>query len=378
MASDRSVIWNIVPFGLTGAAATIQFRGRSIREPSPMLKIAQALVLALWIPAAFAQPRAKNEEIFRYRGADRDARLMERAKQERAVVLYTSLAPTESVPLSEAFEKKHGIKVELWRALSDKVVQRVITEAQGGRHAVDVVETNGPEMEMLAREKLLGEIHSPYLADLPAAAIPAHRTWYPDRMNFFVVAFNTAKVKRSEIPTTYEGFVDPKWKGRIGIEATDAEWMATLIKKWGDKKGMEYFRKLSAMKPDVRKGHVLLAELVAAGEVPVGLTLYNSNVESLKRKGAPIDFVPVQPVAARPQGIGIARNAPHPNAALLFADFVLSPEGQKLLESLGRVPASLRVKSELNNFPFIVIDPATALDEKDKWEKLWSDLFLTK
>jgi iron(III) transport system substrate-binding protein len=72
----------------------------------------------------------------------------------------------------------------------------------------------------------------------------------------------------------------------------------------------------------------------------------------------------------------VARAAPHPHAAVLFTDFVLSPEGQKLFESLGRVPASLRVKSELNNFPFTTIDPATALDEKDKWEKLWSELFL--
>src|SRR6266496_3473050 len=105
----------------------------------------------------------------------------------------------------------------------------------------DVVETNGPEMEMIAREKLLATFHSPHLVDLPAAAIPAHRMWFPDRLNFFVVAYNTAKVQRSDIPASYEGFLDPKWKGRIGIEATDAEWMATLVKKWGNEKGMDYF-----------------------------------------------------------------------------------------------------------------------------------------
>jgi iron(III) transport system substrate-binding protein len=333
---------------------------------------------ALALGSALAQAPNRNDEVFRYRGPDRDARLLERAKQEGTVVLYTSLAPTESKPLAEAFEKKYGIKVELWRALSDKVVQRVVTEAQARKNAVDVVETNGPEMEMIAREKLLGEIHSPHLQDLPAAAIPAHRTWYPDRMNFFVVAYNTAKVQRSELPTTYEGFLDAKWKGRIGIEATDAEWMATLIKKWGNEKGMDYFRKLAAMKPDVRKGHVLLAELIAAGEVPVGLTVYNSNVESLKKRGAPIDFVPVEPVAARPQGIGVAKSAPHPHAALLFVDFVLSPEGQRLFESMGRVPASTAVKSNLNNFPFTLIDPVTILDESEKWGKLWDDLFIRK
>jgi len=307
-----------------------------------------------------------------------DAAWIDRAKKEGAVTLYTSMQLVDSRPLTEAFEKKYGIKVELWRALSDKVVQRVITEAQGSRHTVDVVETNGPEMEALAQEKLLAEIHSPYLADLPADGIPPHRSWFPDRLNFFVVGYNTQKVQRSEIPATYEGFLDPKWKGRIGIEATDSEWMAAIVKKWGDAKGMDYFRKLAAMKPDLRKGHVLLAQLVATGEVPVGLTMYNANIESLKKKGAPIDFVPVQPVIARPQGIGVARSAPHPNAALLFVDFVLSPEGQKLYESMGRVPASTKVKSELNNFPFVMTDPNIVLKEAAKWEGIWNDLFINK
>jgi iron(III) transport system substrate-binding protein len=343
----------------------------------PLSRLAPLLV-SLLVPAAAAQPVSRNDELFRYRGADRETRLVENAKREGTLVLYTSLAPTESKPLADAFEKKYAVKVELWRALSDKLVQRVVTESRGKHYAVDVIETNGPEMEMLAREKLLAEFHSPHIADLPPQAIPAHRSWFPDRMNYFVVGYNTAKVKRSEIPATYEGFLDPKWKGRIGLEATDSEWMATLVKAWGNEKGMEFFRKLSAMKPDVRKGHVLLAELVAAGEVPVGLTMYNSNIESLKRKGAPIDFVPVQPVAARPQGIGIARSAPHPHAALLFADFVLSPEGQKLLESMGRVPASTRVKSSLNDFPFTLIEPATVLDEAEKWEKMWAEFFLKK
>ena len=343
-----------------------------------MPKIAHVLLCLLLVPAAMAQGPAPNDVIFRYRAADRDARLVEGAKREGRVILYTSLAPTESTPLAGAFEKQYGIKVELWRALSNQVVQRVITEGQAKRYSVDVIETNGPEMEMLAREKLLSEFYSPHLADLPAAAIPPHRTWFPDRMNFFVVGYNTAKVQRSQIPPTYEGFADPKWKGRIGIEATDTEWMATLIKMWGSDKGMDYFRKLSAMKPDVRQGHVLLASLVAAGEVPVGLSMYSSNIVALQRKGAPIDFVPVQPVVARPQGIGVAKHAPHPRAALLFADYVLSPEGQRLFESMGRVPASTRVKSALDNFPFTTIDPVTVLDEAPKWEKLWNDFFLKK
>jgi len=310
--------------------------------------------------------------------AQSPAGLLDRAKREGSLTLYTSLAPTESKPLADAFEKKYGVKVQLWRGQSDEVVQRVVTEAKGHRFAVDVVETNGPEMEMIARERLLGELQSAYVSDLPANAIPAHRTWFPDRMNYFVVGYNTAKVKRGDIPTTYEGFTDPKWKGRIALEATDAEWMATLIKTSPGNKGTDIVRKIAALQPSLRKGHVLLASLVAAGEVPVGLAMYNSNIETLKRKGAPIDYVPVQPVVARPQGIGVARSAPHPNAAILFAEFVLSPDGQQLFESMGRVPASTKIKSEFNKFPFVVIDPVTVLDEAAKWDKQWNELFVRR
>ena len=290
--------------------------------------------------------------------AQAPAHVAEGAKREGTLSLYTSLAPTESKPLADAFEKKYDVRVQLWRGLSEEVVQRTITEAKGRRYAVDVVETNGPEMEMIAREKLLGA------------------GWSPDRLNLYVVGYNTAKVKRTEIPATYEGFTDPKWKGRIALEATDSEWMATVIKSEPGNKGMDLMRKLAALQPALRKGHVLLASLVAAGDVQVGLAMYNSNIETLKRKGAPIDFVPVQPVVARPQGIGVARNAPHPNAAQLFRDFVLSGEGQKLFESMGRTP--VKVTSQTNRFPFTLIDPATVLDESAKWEGIWNDLFIRR
>ena len=327
---------------------------------------------------AQAQAGDPHRAVYTYQGADREARLLERARQEGSVVVYTSLAPTEAAPLVEAFEKKYGVKVQMWRALSDGVVQRALSEARGKRHAADVIETNGPEMEALAREQLLAEFHSPYLADLPPATLPKHGLWVPDRLNFFVVAYNTRKVKADELPRTYEGFLDPKWKGRIALEATDAEWMGGIVKAWGEARGMAFMRKLADMKPDMRKGHVLLAQLIASGEVDVGLTAYHANAESFKKRGAPVDWAPVEPVIARPQGIGLLRQAPHPNAALLFADFMLSPAAQAMLAGMGRTPVSRAVKTDTSALDFVLSDPAVVLDENDKWQGLWDKLFLGK
>jgi iron(III) transport system substrate-binding protein len=333
-----------------------------------------ALALA-FAPAALAQ-RVDPSTVYLYKGADRDQRLLDAAKKEGTLTFYTSMQTPESGPLSAAFEKKYGIKVSLWRATSDQVVQRAITEARGNRNTVDVVETNAPEVEALGREGVVAEYFSPHFKDFPDWALPAHHKWASARANLWIVAFNTNKVKREDIPKTYDGFADPKWRGRIGIESTDQDWMYAVIQFLGEERGMETFRKLSALKPDMRLGHALLAELIAAGEVPVGLTVYSGNADSLKKKGAPIDWMPVEPIVGRPQAVSVASRAPHPNAAMLFVDFVLSPDGQKVLNDLDRNPASKMQATLLTKYKFSMVDPIKWLDEASKWEKLWKELFL--
>jgi iron(III) transport system substrate-binding protein len=339
-----------------------------------MFRFIIPIVLAASAPAAWGQSPERNSAVYGYQGADRAERLAAGARKEGVLVLYTSLATSESVPLTQAFEKKYGVKVELWRSLSDQVLRRALSEARARRHTVDVIETNAPEVEALARERVLARFESPFIADIPAWGVPAHRMWVADRFDFFVVAFNTGKVKREELPATYEGFLDPKWKGRIGLEATDQEWLAGLAKHWGEKRALDFFRRLAAMRPDVRRGHVLLSEMVSAGEVPVSLTNYASNADSMKRRDKPIDWKPVEPVIGRPQALGLAASAPHPNAALLFADFVLSPEGQQLFNSMGRFPASVKVRSKLVTFPYLMLDPVELIDEDEKWLKYWNEL----
>ncbi len=344
-----------------------------IRSPYGIAAAALAAGLAL---GAFAQDRDANTRVYQYREADRDAQLVAKAKQEGTLTLYTSMQIGDSRPIAEAFEKKYGVRVALWRASGEKVAQRVITEARGGRNDVDVVETDGAQMEILHREKQLAPFFSPFVKDIPAAIVPTHGEYVPTRLTLYVVAFNTKLVPAQDIPNSYEDLLQPKWAGRVGIEAADVAWFAAVAKSMGEANGLAYFRKLAAMKPSVRSGHTLMAELVAAGEIAIAVDAHVQGIARLIDKGAPIEWKPLQPAFGQPSSVGVARRAPHPHAALLFADFILSPEGQEIIKARNRVPSSRAVDSPLNKFKYGLIDPAIALDEWDKWSHLWSSLFL--
>ena len=158
-----------------------------------ILVIAVLLACPAWAPA---QPGpGAHKALYMYQGADRDQRVLQGAKKEKQVVVYTSLNLKDSVPITQAFEKKYGVKVELWRSSSEKVLQRAITEARAGRFAVDAFELNGPELEALYREGLLEQFHSPEFRNLPPSAFPKHRHYAADRFNFFTIAYNTNLVK---------------------------------------------------------------------------------------------------------------------------------------------------------------------------------------
>jgi len=322
------------------------------------------------------QQKAAARDFYLYRGPDRDQKLIANAKKESALTVYMSTVLRDSGPLIAAFEKKYGIKVKFWRAAQDKIVERVLAEARAGRHEVDAVETDGAHMEMLYREKIFEEFYSPAFKDLPPQVFPKHKHYVADRFNFYVMAYNTRLVKPDEVPKSYEDLLNPKWRGKLAIERVSVEWFAAVAKNMGEKNGLAYFRKLAEMKPLIYTGHHLSAENVASGEVPIALNIFNHAAEELKKKGADIEWKALSPTFGESGAIGISRHAAHPHAALLFADFILSREGQKILKERGRVPASLAVDTPLNKFPYQVMDPAITLDEWDKWDKLWSELFL--
>jgi iron(III) transport system substrate-binding protein len=337
--------------------------------------LSQALLFVSLIMSATSQVQAADVSALALdQGAHRERRLIEGAKREGEINLYSSLVVEDLVAIAAAFEKKYGVKVKYWRAGSEKVVQRIVTEARAGRFDFDVVETNGPELESLHRERLLQKAFSRHHTDILPQAVMTHREWVGTRLNMFVHAYNTQLVKTQELPKSYQDLLDPKWKGRLGIEAEDVDWFATLVKELGEEKGLKLFRDIVRTNGiSVRKGHTLLAGLVASGEVPFALTVYNHNAEKLKKKGAPIDWYAIPPAIARANGIALSRKPPHPHAAVLFYDFMLG-DGQLLLAKGQYLPTNRKIDPSLAKLQLKFVDPATILDESAKWEKLYAEI----
>jgi iron(III) transport system substrate-binding protein len=201
-----------------------------------------------------------------------------------------------------------------------------------------------------------------------------------------VQAYNTDLVRRDELPKSYRDLLDPRWKGRLGIEAKDQDWFASVadvvggaVGGKGEGEGVAFFRQLAATNGvSVRVGHTLLNNMVISGEVPLALTLYNYMPEQAKKKGAPIDWFTLEPAIARSNAVGIARRAPHPAAARLFYDYLLGEEAQRSFVSMDYVPSNTKVPSPLAGIQILQTDPVRTLDEADKWTKLFEDTLLRK
>ena len=316
-------------------------------------------------------------EFAQYEGADREQRLAEGARREGHLLLYTSLTVEDMTVLNAAFEKRYGVKVTMWRASSEKIVQRALAEARAGRFDVDVFESNAPSLEILYREQLLQAVRSPHHADLIPAAVPAHREWVGARLNVFVHAYNTKLVRKDELPTSYTDLLNPRWKGRLGIEASDEDWFAAVVQQLGEDKGLKFFRDLVATNGvSVRRGHTLLTNMVAAGEVPFALTVYNFTAEQLKQRGAPLEWFVLPPAIARANGVAVARRAQHPHAALLYYDFIIGDQGQTILLKRDFVPASRKLDTGVIRGPLVIIDPALIVDEGERWAKLYDEIIV--
>lgn len=332
---------------------------------SSMARLQRWLVFTLLLLAAGS--------LSNVRAASTDA-LWDAAKREGEIVFYASMNLAEANIMIAEFEKRYpSLKVKLNRAGSEKLLTRVLAEARAKRVAADVIQTVEFSMHILKRSGVLARYIAPSDFLYPKN-FKDEGFWTTVYYNPYVTAYNTRLVAPRMAPKTYADLLDPKWKGKMTMEGTKADWFAGMLQIMGQERGLQYMRQLAKQEPMLREGHELLAQLIAAGEGFFDINIPASSVDRMKEKGAPIDWIALGEAPAIMVGIGLASQAAHVNAAKLFMDFALSREGQRLQQGFGRLVARTDLASEqpaaIKQIKMVPVNPELAEKMNDYAKQL--------
>lgn len=276
-----------------------------------------------------------------------DPKLIEGAKKEGEVVWYTTMTLDQSKPVVDRFQKIYPfIKPTLFRTGGGPLLNKILTEVRGGRHAWDVVVGRGEMVLPLMEKKLLASYRSPETKMIDDDLVDNEGYWTAYYVNAYVLGYNTKLVKKEDVPRTYEALLNPRWKGgQISIDTEAYGMLQGLIGVWGKEKAVSYFKKLAVQEPVPKRGNTERVQLTVAGEYPL-IIAYNQTIQRMTSKGAPIDWVALEPAVVQVNPLMLAAKASHPNAARLFADFILSKEGQQLLTGFQRIPVRKDVEPD--------------------------------
>jgi iron(III) transport system substrate-binding protein len=290
-----------------------------------------------------------------------DAELIAAARAEGRVVWYTGLILDQlSRPMAQAFEKATGVKVDLVRANSSETVLRISNEGKAGRVLADVFDTTtgAPALKRLG---LVAHYIPKAASQFSKEMLDPEGYWTGLNVYVLAGARNTDLVSAADAPRSWEDFLNPKWKGRIAWSSSLSSagapgFIATVLKEYGDDKGMAFLRKLAEQKIVSLEGSGrAVTDQVIAGEYALGLQIFNNQPATAARSGAPIANLDLQPATASLNTVSMTKSAPHPNAAKLLIEFLTSDEGQKLIADRDYIPASPSVPAK---------DPALKPDGK--------------
>jgi iron(III) transport system substrate-binding protein len=333
--------------------------------------------------AAQAKPQSLSE-LALYQGSDREKILLDGAKKEGQVTLYTSNTWVGG-PVAQEFGKKYPfVKISVWRSDSKALLKRLTEEVASNRNIADVAETSPEYMTFLLRGNMLQEHYSPELAAYDdEAKIKGKRGVYAwtNREIYISLGFNTGLISAADAPKTTRDLLDSKYKGKMSIAGTTTgvQWVGAV----SEMLGREFLEKLSSQEINVQNiSGAALAELIASGEVPLSPTIFNSNIFTAKQKNAPVEWRPLDPVIAAVGTSAMIANAPHPHAALLLLDFLHSKEGQQAAMKGGLSSARSDIGSLEQKFRKVYLESKYPPEEYEKkfneWEALMRRLFITK
>ena len=278
----------------------------------------------------------------------RAASVEELAKGEGEVVFYSSLNNEQIVTFRDVFQKKYPLlRLNFYRGTSERVLQRILTEAQTGRHSVDAFSSAGFQLQSVKEKGLTAKYIVEEQAAFPKGFKDPDGYWTNLHSLYISMGYNTKLVSTNVAPKKYEDLLHPTWRGNIGFNIRDTEWFVNMLRIKGREKGLDFMRQLALQRPGFHEGHNLLAQLLAAGEFHAAVNTYGHILAREKERGAPVQWVLVEPVITYLHPIALARHAPHPNAGKLFINFLLSKEGQTMLSAQGRIPSRPDVEPQV-------------------------------
>src|SRR6516162_6884616 len=265
--------------------------------------------------------------------------LVEAAKKEREVVLYTTTNLEEASAMGGHFKAKYPfLDVNVNRAEGERIVTKILQETRAKKTLVDVMQTPAFYIHALRKRGIVGEYTSAENPFFPRN-FKEEKYWTTTYYNPYVVLYNTKLVSAQNLPKRYADLLGSFWKNKMTLEKDKIDWFTAMLHILGREKGLKYMRDLSKQNPMLRIGQSLITQLVAAGEATLQINSNAVTVNRMKGKGAPIDWVAPGPLPGLMVGVGLTSQAPHPAAARLFVDFVLSKEGQQLYQGAGRLVA---------------------------------------
>ncbi|MDQ3342929.1 MAG: extracellular solute-binding protein [Actinomycetota bacterium] len=301
------------------------------------------------------------------------------AEEAGQINLYGSMNGDEGGAMLDAFEDATGLEAAFYRASAGTILQRILQEHDADFRGLDAVFMNGTEMVVLDDEGLLLPLKTPSTDQHPEEGVLDNWAW--NYINAMVPVWNTEQITADRAPTSWEEVLT-NYDGELVMEIGDFDWFATLVKWFQEEQGMseeeavELFRTAAAGASSA-DGHTLMTELVAAGEFGIAASAYDQNARQLRLEDAPVTYDPVvEPAIVRPNGIGIYSEAQNPAGALLWIDFMLSKEGQQILDDYERTPAS-RAIPEAGLPADVEILPVPLQEvfaERDKWSSLYEEI----
>jgi iron(III) transport system substrate-binding protein len=275
--------------------------------------------------------------------AQSEEELIRGAKKEGQVVFWSSMRIEDSKALANGFEAKYPfVKVDIFRAGGEQIVNRAMAEHMAGKTTYDVL--NAFALKVLQNRGLLQPYAAPEAAHYPEGFKDAQNFWVSLYSGYNVIGYNTKLVPQTEAPRNWEDLLNPRWKGKLGMDDEEYFWYAGMLKYWGHERGKKFMEGLAKQDLQFRNGHALLADLVSAGEIPVAVVVYPDQIEQMKAKGQPVEWVKTSdPVLVNLAPVGVAAKAPHANAGKLFMNYSISKEGQEILRKARRASARLDV-----------------------------------